>query len=71
MQICKIGVSLSGNQKQNNMKTFKISFQDIDGNELWMSITEQVTIEDAHKYAQLIYATSMVNDLAQYEISEF
>ena len=57
--------------KQFIMKTFKISFQDISGNELWMSITEQFTIEDAHKYAQIIYATSMVNDLAQYEISEF
>lgn len=57
--------------KKNDMKTFKISFQDIDGNELWMSITEKNNLEDAHKYAQLIYATSMVNDLAQYEISEF
>lgn len=53
------------------MKTFKISFQDISGNELWMSITEQFTIEDAHKYAQVICSTSMVNDLAQYEILEF
>lgn len=53
------------------MTTFKISFQDINGNELWMSITEQLTIEDAHKYAQLIYATSMVNDLSQFQISQF
>ncbi len=53
------------------MKTFKISFQDISGNELWMSITEQLTMFDAYEYAQLIYATSMVNDLAQYEITEF
>lgn len=57
--------------KHKTMKTFKISFQDISGNELWMSITEQFTIADAHKYAQIVYATSMVNDLAQYEISEF
>lgn len=53
------------------MKTFKISFQDIDGNELWMSVTDQFTTEDAHKYAQLIFATSNVNDLAQYQISKF
>lgn len=52
------------------MKTFKISFQDINGNELWMSVTEQFTIEDANRYANLIMATSNVNDLSQYQISE-
>lgn len=57
--------------KKNAMKTFKISFQDINGNELWMSVTEQFTIEDANRYANLIMATSNVNDLAQFEISEF
>lgn len=53
------------------MKTFRISFQDISGNELWMSIIEEFTIEDAREYAKIVLSVSMVNDLAQYEISEF
>jgi hypothetical protein len=52
------------------MKTFKIYFQDINSNELWMSVTEQFTIEDATRYANLIMATSNHNDVYQFEISE-
>jgi hypothetical protein len=52
------------------MTKFKISFQDIDGNELWTSITEQLTMFDAYEYANLICANSMVNDLASYEITK-
>lgn len=52
------------------MKTFKISFQDAQGNELWMSITEKYNLDDATKYANLILATSMVNDVESFEIYE-
>jgi hypothetical protein len=64
-------VSLSGiTLKKNAMKTFKISFQDAQGNELWMSITEKHNIDEATKYANLILATSMVNDVESFEIYE-
>jgi hypothetical protein len=53
------------------MTEFKISFQDINGNELWMSIVEEFNIDDAHEYAKIVLSVSMVNDLAQYEITEF
>lgn len=64
-------VSLWGKQlKTTQMKTFKISFQDAQGNELWMSITEKHDLDDATKYANLILATSMVNDVQSFEIYE-
>ena len=52
------------------MKTFKISFQDNQCNELWMSITDQFNFDDAKKYANLILANSNVNDVESFEIYE-
>lgn len=52
------------------MKTFKILFNDINGNELWISITEQFNLDDATNYANLILANSNVNDVESFEIYE-
>jgi hypothetical protein len=52
------------------MKTFKITYQDAQGNELWMSITEKHDLVEATKYAHLILATSNVNDVESFEITE-
>lgn len=52
------------------MKTFKIEFQDNEGNELWTAITEQYDLEDCRLYAELLFANSNVNDLSNYLITE-
>jgi hypothetical protein len=52
------------------MKTFKIEFQDNDGNELFTKVDEFVNLESAQIYAQLFIATSNINDLHTYEIFE-
>lgn len=51
-------------------KQFMIIYQDSEGNELWSSVTEDYTIEDADNYAKIICAVSMVNDLSGYKIIE-
>ena len=55
---------------QTIMKSFLISYEDAQGNELWSSITEQFDIDDAIKYANLILANSNVNDVESFNISE-
>lgn len=52
------------------MKTFKIEFQDKDRNELFTKVDEFVNIESAEVYAQLYIATSNINDLSTYKITE-
>jgi hypothetical protein len=52
------------------MKTFKIKFQDNNGNELFSKTDEFLNIESAQVYAQLFIATSNINDLHTYEIFE-
>jgi hypothetical protein len=52
------------------MKTFKIEFQDIDNNELFSKTDEFVNLESAQAYAQLIIATSNINDLFTFQIFE-
>lgn len=52
------------------MKTFRIEFQDNDGNELFTKMDEFVNIESAELYAQLYIATSNINDLVTYQITE-
>lgn len=55
---------------QNKMKTFRIEFQDNDNNELFTKVDEFVNIESAEIYAQLYIATSNINDLSTYQITE-
>ena len=52
------------------MKTFRIEFQDNDNNELFTKVDEFVNIESAEAYAQLYIATSNINDLLTYQITE-
>ena len=52
------------------MKTFKIEFQDDDRNELFTKVDEFVNIESAEVYAELYIATSNINDLSTYKITE-
>ena len=52
------------------MKTFKIEFQDNEQNELFTKVDEFVNIESAEIYAQLFIATSNINDLSTYKITE-
>jgi len=52
------------------MRTFKIIYLDREQNELWQSITDQHDIDDAVKYANLILANSMNNDVFNFEIYE-
>lgn len=52
------------------MKTFKIEFQDNDQNELFTKVDEFVNIESADIYAQLYIATSNINDLSTFQITE-
>ena len=57
-------------KKQNKMKKFKIEFQDNDQNELFTKVDEFVNLESAQIYAQLYIATSNINDLSTYQITE-
>jgi hypothetical protein len=68
----KLFISLSGinNQKQNKMKTFRIEFQDNDQNELFVKVDEFVNIESAEVFAELLIATSDINDLSTFQITE-
>lgn len=68
----KLFISLSGinNQKQNKMKTFRIEFQDDDRNELFVKVDEFVNIESAEVFAELYIATSNINDLSTFQITE-
>lgn len=52
------------------MKTFRIEFQDNDNNELFTKVDEFVNLESAQAYAELFIATSNINDLSTYQISE-
>lgn len=52
------------------METFKISFQDINDNELWMSICDRHDINEAEEYAELILATTKWNDAVKFNITE-
>ena len=52
------------------MYTFKIEFQDNDNNELFTKVDEFVNLESAQVYAQLYIATSNINDLSTYQITE-
>lgn len=52
------------------MKKFRIEFQDDDRNELFVKVDEFVNIESAEIYAQLFIATSNINDLSTYQITE-
>lgn len=68
----KLFISLSGinNQKQNKMKKFRIEFQDNDQNELFTKVDEFVNLESAEVFAELLIATSNINDLSTYQITE-
>ena len=68
----KLFISLSGinNQKHDKMKKFRIEFQDNDQNELFTKVDEFVNIESAEVYAQLYIATSNINELSTYKITE-
>ena len=57
-------------KKQNKMKTFRIEFQDKDQNELFVKVDEFVNIESAEVFAELYIATSNINDLSTYQITE-
>jgi hypothetical protein len=61
---------LLNNQKQNKMKKFRIEFQDNDQNELFVKVDEFVNIESAEVFAELYIATSNINDLSTYQITE-
>ena len=61
---------LLNNQKTNKMKTFRIEFQDNDQNELFTKVDEFVNIESAEVFAELYIATSNINDLSTYKITE-
>jgi hypothetical protein len=52
------------------MKKFRIEFQDNDNNELFTKVDEFVNLESAQVYAQLYIATSNINDLVTYQITE-
>ena len=52
------------------MKTFRIEFQDDGQNELFTKVDEFVNIESAEVYAELYIATSNINDLSTYKITE-
>lgn len=56
--------------KINAMKTFKIEFQDNDQNELFTKVDEFVNIESAEVFAELYIATSNINDLSTFQITE-
>ena len=45
-------------------KQFMIIYQDSEGNELWSSVTEKYTIEDADKYALRWVFTGEVGTLS-------
>ena len=61
---------LLNNQKTKQMKTFRIEFQDNDQNELFVKVDEFVNIESAEVFAELYIATSNINDLSTYKITE-
>ena len=52
------------------MKKFRIEFQDNDQNELFVKVDEFVNIESAEVFAELYIATSNINDLSTYKITE-
>jgi hypothetical protein len=52
------------------MKTFRIEFQDNDQNELFVKLDEFVNLESAEVFAELYIATSNINDLSTYKITE-
>ena len=52
------------------MKTFRIEFQDKDQNELFVKVDEFVNIESAEVFAELYIATSNINDLSTFQITE-
>jgi len=52
------------------MKTFTIEFQDDDRNELFTKVDEFVNIESAELFAELYIATSNINDLSTFQITE-
>ena len=52
------------------MKTFIIEFQDKDQNELFVKVDEFVNIESAEVFAELYIATSNINDLSTFQITE-
>ena len=57
-------------KNKTKMKTFKIEFQDNDQNELFTKVDEFVNLESAEVYAQLYIATSNINELSTYQITE-
>jgi hypothetical protein len=52
------------------MKKFRIEFQDDNQNELFVQVDEFINIESAQIYALLYIATSNINDLVTYQITE-
>lgn len=52
------------------MKKFRIEFQDDERNELFVKVDEFVNIESAEVFAELLIATSNINDLVTYQITE-
>ena len=52
------------------MKTFKIEFQDDDRNELFVKVDEFVNLESAEVFAELYIATSNINELSTFQITE-
>jgi hypothetical protein len=61
--------SVTHNLKQNKMETFKITFFDHDGNEMFHKITEQFDFIEAYKYANEVLATTTW-DVATVQVDE-
>lgn len=52
------------------MRTFKITFQDENDNELWTSVCDRHDVDEATRYAHLILATTNWNDAVKFEVTD-
>ena len=57
-------------KKQNAMKTFKIEFQDKDGNELFIKVIEETHLSYAMIYARNYLGGTTWGDAVNYLITE-
>ena len=52
------------------MKDYRIEYQDKDQNELFLSIVTAVDLEDATNFANKLMASTKLNDLSTFVITE-
>lgn len=68
--LCLYLCMIINQQKQNSMKTFRIEFQDKDGNELFIKVIEETHLSYAMIFARTYLATTTWCDAVNYVITE-